>query len=359
MRSPKGWKLIRVAVLCAVSFAAAAQVPSSYRVTLIWKRVIDTDHENHEFEVTDINDKGQVSGWRLSHAAVQGAFLWRAGEFQMIPEPSGGTYSRALGLNDWSELAGSYQGYAPDRGHGFFWRGGRMTEIAAIPDDSSLSVVHLNNRREIVVVSYHPQSGQQYYIWQRGRVTPLERIPNRRLEARRINDRGVVVGEAHGAGGSSMPLLWQDGAAMLLDLPQGATRASGQDINDHNIAIVNATVSGRFAAYLWHEGEYTALPALQGREQTSTSAINNSSVVVGTSYDASRNSPTATLWHGSQVADLNTLVRENDPLKPYVQLESALLVNDRGEIVARGIDVRDFDQFDAPAVNHYLLTPID
>lgn len=146
---------------------------------------------------------------------------------------------------------------------------------------------------------------------------------------------------------------------MPLDLPQGATRAYGHDINDHDVVIVNALVSQRFAAYLWHEGEYTALPALQGLEQTVASGINNSSVVVGSSSDASGGSTTATVWYGLQVADLNTLVRANDPLKPYVRLHSALLVNDRGEIVARGIDLRDFDQFDAPAVNHYLLTPID
>lgn len=358
MKHLNGWRSIAVAVLCAVSFAAAAQVPSSYRLTLIWKRILDPSHENHEFEVTAINDKGQISGWRVSGTAVDGAFLWRAGEFHIVPPPDGGFYSRALGLNDWSELAGDYGTAAPDRGHGFFWRGGRMREIAAIPGESTVEVVDLNNRREVVVLSRHPEAGSQYYIWQRGRVRPLERVPNRGFEARRINDRGVVVGESHGSGGTSMPLLWQDGAAMLLDLPQGTTSASGRDINDHNVVIVNAVAPDRSAAYSWHEGQYTALPALQGREQIRSSAINNSSVVVGTSSDA-LDTATATVWYGSQVADLNTLVHANDPLKPYVRLHSALLVNDRGEIVARGIDLRDFDQFGAPADNHYLLTPID
>lgn len=359
MRNPNGCRSIVVALLCAVSFAAAAQVPSSYRVTLIWKRIIDHDHENHEFEVTDINDKGQVSGWRLNGTASDGAIIWRAGEFQSVLPPSDGTYSRALGINDWSELAGSYGTFPPERGHGFFWRGGRMREIAAVPGESTIYVVHLNNRREVVVLSRHPEAGAQYYIWQHGRVKPLERVPNRSFEARRINDRGVVVGESGGGNATSVPLLWQDGAAMLLDLPPGATRASGRDINDHNVVVVNSNASNRFTAFLWHEGEYTALPALQGREHTQAFAINNSSVVVGTSSDASDASSTATVWYGSQVADLNSLVRANDPLGPYVQLRSALLINDRGEIVARGIDTRDFEQFDAPADNHYLLTPID
>jgi uncharacterized membrane protein len=351
--------LIAGLMLCAVSFTAAAQVASSYRLTLIWKRVLDPDHENHEFEVTDINDKGQVSGWRLSDAAEDGAFIWRAGQFRIVLPPSGGFGSRALGINDWSELAGIYATFPPDRTHGFFWRGGRLTEIAAVPGESDLSAVHLNNRRQVVILSRHPDAGAQYFIWQRGKVTPLDGVPNRGVEAIRINDRGVVVGQSGGDGGTSVPLLWQDGAAMLLDPPEGASNASGRDINDHNTVVVNAVIAGRSAAHLWHEGEYTALSGLPGRESTRASAINNSGVVVGSSSDEAVAGETATVWYGVQAADLNTLVRANDPLKAHVRLHSALLLNDRGEIVARGIDLRDFDQFGAPADNHYLLTPVD
>ena len=82
-------------------------------------------------------------------------------------------------------------------------------------------------------------------------------------------------------------------------------------------------------------------------------------VVVGSSTDDTAAGSTATVWYGVQAAELNTLVRANDPLKAHVRLRSALVLNDRGEIVARGIDLRDFDQFGAPADNHYLLTPID
>lgn len=359
MKRPNRLSLIAALVLCAVSFAAVAQAPSSYRVTLIWKRVLDPAHENHEFEVTDINDKGQVSGWRIATPGASGAFIWRAGEFTIVPPPNGAFFSQAFGLNDWSELAGTYATFPPDRGHGFFWRGGRLTEITAVPGETDVEAIHLNNRRQVVVLSRHPELGAQYYIWQRGRVTPLERVPDRGFQANRINDRGVVVGESAAAGAVSVPLLWQDGAAMLLDLPAGATSASGRDINDHNTVLVNAVVSQHSAAYLWDEGLYTALPALSGREEARSFGLNNAGVVVGTSTNQSESGGTATVWYGAEAADLNTLVRANDPLKPHVRLQSALMVNDRGEIVARGIDLRDFDEFGAPADNHYLLTPID
>lgn len=359
MKGPNRLSVIAALVLCAVSFAAAAQAPSSYRVTLIWKRILDPAHETHEFEVTDINDKGQVSGWRVAGAGETGAFIWRAGEFRVVPPPTGGFYARALGLNDWSELAGTYGTFPPDRGHSFFWRGGRMTEIAAVPGETDVEAVHLNNRRQVVVLSRHPELGAQYYIWQRGRATPLDRVPDRGFRANRINDRGTVVGESFAAGAASTPLLWQDGAAMLLDLPEGATSASGRDINDHNTVLVNAVVSQRSAVYLWDEGLYTALHLLPGRVAAHSFGLNNADVVVGTSSTESTSVETATVWYGVEAADLNTLVRANDPLKPHVRLQSALMINDRGEIVARGIDLRDFEEFGAPADNHYLLTPID
>lgn len=97
MKGPSLLKLIAGLLLCAVSFAAEAQAPSSYRLTLISKRILDPAHETHEFEVTDINDKGQVSGWRIAGAGADGAFIWWAGEFRIVPAPNGGFFSRTKG----------------------------------------------------------------------------------------------------------------------------------------------------------------------------------------------------------------------------------------------------------------------
>jgi hypothetical protein len=63
---------------------------------------------------------------------------------------------------------------------------------------------------------------------------------------------------------------------------------------------------------------------------------------------------TATLWFGGQVIDLNTLIRVDDPLRPYVHLESIAEINNRGDMIATGFDSRQ------PTVMlTYFLTLLD
>jgi hypothetical protein len=63
----------------------------------------------------------------------------------------------------------------------------------------------------------------------------------------------------------------------------------------------------------------------------------------------------ATLWFGNRAVALDDLVIANDPLKPFVKLNSASWINDRGDIVALGTDSR---QPQAPS-NVYFLQRID
>jgi uncharacterized membrane protein len=344
MKRLNGLSLVVALMSCVASFAASAQAPTSYRLTQIWKRLLDPGHENDEFEVTDINDKGQISGYRIDSPTTTGAFIWRNGQFENVNPAADAHFSWAFGINDWSEVAGFYVTLTSDGSQGYFWRNGRAVPVA--PNGEPAQVIHLNNRRQVVLRS---ETSGVNYIWRRGQLTPL----GSSFLAQRINDRGAVVGTSS-SGGSSVPVVWQDGTLMPLGLPQGVTSASGADINDHNTVLVNASGG---VPHVWNDGQYTALPVLAGAAGTLSLSINNSGVAVG-STSIPQSGDKATVWYGQQVADLNTLVRANDPLKPHVRLEWALLVNDRGEIVARGMDLRDFEA-ERPAVNHYLLTPID
>lgn len=296
MKRLNGLSLIVALMLCVVSFAASAQAPTSYRLTQIWKRLLDPGHENDEFEVTDINDKGQISGYRIDTPTTTGAFIWRNGQFQNVNPAPDAHFSWAFGINDWSEVAGFYVTLTSDASHGFLWRNGRAVPVTA--DGQPTSVIHLNNRRQLVV---HAEASGLHYIWRRGQLTPLESAPGNFMP-QRINDRGAVVGTSFSSG-NSVPVVWQDGTLMPLGLPQGATSASGRDINDHNTVLVNASDG---VPYVWNDGQYTALPLLTGAAGTSSFSINNSGVAVGSS-GIPQSSDTATVWYGQQVADLNTL----------------------------------------------------
>ncbi|HKU88419.1 MAG TPA: hypothetical protein VJP84_01405 [Steroidobacteraceae bacterium] len=60
----------------------------------------------------------------------------------------------------------------------------------------------------------------------------------------------------------------------------------------------------------------------------------------------------ATVWDNGQVADLNTLIHPDDPLRAFVSLTTATLINDRGEIAARGTDSRTV------GLSYYFLKPV-
>ena len=86
----------------------------------------------------------------------------------------------------------------------------------------------------------------------------------------------------------------------------------------------------------------TLLPRLVPDAAASSPAgINNWGMIVGSTIILQpQYRSTATLWLGSQVVELDRLVRADDPLKPFVHLESAELINDRGDIVVSGVDSR-------------------
>jgi hypothetical protein len=83
--------------------------------------------------------------------------------------------------------------------------------------------------------------------------------------------------------------------------------------------------------------------------------INDARTVVGNTVilQGEETTSIATLWDDDgEVFDLNALIDPDDPLRPFVTLGAAVLIDDRGEIVARGSDLRD------PGLTIYFLTPV-
>ena len=157
-----------------------------------------------------------------------------------------------------------------------------------------------------------------------------------------LNERGVALGQSDGA--TRHVVIWEDGAAVDLEIPAAAVP---RDINDRE------QVTGTFErrGFLWERGTLVQLPTLEGAVITQAASINNAGQIVGTSALETRSR--ATLWEDEQVFDLNDLIRRNDPQRPFVSLEAAASINDRGAIVATGRDSR----FPAE-LRTYLLTAV-
>ncbi len=258
--------------------------------------------------------------------------------------------SWATGINEWSDVAGYYVNEQLDTS-AFLRRGENYIQIAPLPGETSLSTLQVNNRGEVLLQAV-TDNELRYSVWRRGVRTPLARPPGQSVTPVRINDAGVVAGDAF-AGGVSVPALWHDGAITLIALPEGETNGRATDINDAGVVAIDTSNSERDASHRWRDGQYTELGKLAGHSFTTTTGINNAGVVVGWASGEPSNQRTATVWYDVQGHDLNALVHANDPLSPFVRLSFALHINDRGEIVARGVDERQGPD----TISHYLLTP--
>lgn len=92
------------------------------------------------------------------------------------------------------------------------------------------------------------------------------------------------------------------------------------------------------------------LPPPAGATSSTVSSINDWGAVVGQST-MSQGGEHATLWVSGQAHDLNDLLDANEPLRGQLLLEQALFINERGQVVAHGLD-RTNGMHAA-----YLLTP--
>jgi uncharacterized membrane protein len=158
-----------------------------------------------------------------------------------------------------------------------------------------------------------------------------------------LNERGVVLGNTHTAAGSRA-VLWQDGAIMDLGVVAGSTDSFAYDFNDRQQVVGIVSIGFASHAMRWRDGVMTRLPELQGAAASSAESINNWGVMTGsTSILQPQFRSVATLWLGNHVVELDSLVRADDPLKPFVHLTGAGPINDRGDIVAAGVDSRTPD----------------
>jgi probable HAF family extracellular repeat protein len=93
-------------------------------------------------QATDINDKGQVSGFFATGQNADDGFLLSAGKLTILSFP-GATVTEALGLNNLGQVVGFYNDAAGNP-HGFIYSGGLFTTIDD-PGATQTTVNGINN----------------------------------------------------------------------------------------------------------------------------------------------------------------------------------------------------------------------
>jgi uncharacterized membrane protein len=345
------------AVLGALALCASAQAqqPSTYDVTIVAK----TDLDRSGTPLTtleDLNDKAEIVGNTRGPDNTQVAFVWHDGAVRELNPLLSADFAYAGAINNDSDILGNFRD-GPNQLRAFLLRGTRIVPIPTAADESMRQVIDLNNRRQ-AVIDVLVDTFNRYYIWRRGQRTPLEPFPGTLFAfPARISDRGVVVGTAFTTDRGEFAVVWQDGTIMEIEQPPGALAARGVDIDNRGLVLAEVAFSSEEGGwpYLWNEGTITELRPLPGNLVAISADLNNRRAVVGTTIDEQGpHRGVATLWRRGLATDLNALIAADDPLQPFIHLEAGLLINDRGQIVAFGRDLRDPERVVA---YYYLLTP--
>jgi probable HAF family extracellular repeat protein len=335
---------------------------------------------NPTFTVTDlripgigncasINNSGRIAACFFSDDSMLHSVLWDKGEQTSLSDLS---IAGSPSINDKGEIAGSVaQPEVPGYGIpyiAFLWAKGTLKEIGAFPSAIPISVAQgINNRTQIVGNSATFVIGQAF-LWQNNQLRNLGTLPapmpqNSFSAANAINDNGQIVGKSDSSSGYRHAVFWQrNGTIVDLGLPPGLTvgNTDARSINERG-QIVGDYQSGTgepgsVLALLWDAGTISNLGVARPDDIYSIAlGINNRGEIIGLS-ESSEDS-TGWFWNGV-IHNLDDLIDQRDPLKPYLHVTDALSINNRTQIVVLGHDTRIGPcVFRSCPVYLYLLTP--
>ena len=162
-------------------------------------------------------------------------FLLDRGRYTTIEICGALVETAPLGINDRGEMAGAYEDGKSDRGF-MRDRRGRVPTID-VPGAQGTAAQKINNRSQITGVysdtspdTQDPGAPERGFLLDRGKLIRID-VPAVQIRADGLNDRGQVVGEYVGAGGTSHGFLW-DGAGRPPSTSRDRLARSAVDIND-------------------------------------------------------------------------------------------------------------------------------
>jgi probable HAF family extracellular repeat protein len=161
-----------------------------------------------------INNRGQILAERFAERTH--AVLWQSGRARPL-----GAW-RPIAINARGQVIGSRS--APNSNcisRAVLWENGRLRQLNGLPGHRRSQALGINDRGQIVGVSYNrcigpilpiEIEGSRPFIWQRGRTHALPIPPRTEATVVAINNRGEVLGYAEGPGFSGA-VLWTPAAA--------------------------------------------------------------------------------------------------------------------------------------------------
>jgi probable HAF family extracellular repeat protein len=333
-------RLLAGIVILAASLVSSVASSAEPRYRIF--QIVSNDPTFENITVSDLNDRGQLVGMAFDRFGTQSrAFVWQNGEFTDLHDiiAPGASSTSANGINNRRTIVGSIA-----LSRGFKLRGTQVTDVTVVPDETNVTPFIINDRGQMIVESFGG-SVFGHFLVEGDNAELLPALPGSSdfTIASALNERGVVAGVALFFDFTRRGVIVQNGAITDLGVPAGFDSSSALDINNRN-RVVGAGLNnfGQTAA-TWKNGVWTLLPSIApGTPQVSEAATINDrgEIAGGTTITEGDFASLATLWENGRALVINDLVLADDPLKPFVSLTSALIINNRGDIVSLGDDSR-------------------
>ena len=267
-----------------------------------------------------INDKGEVTGSFGAAGRADHALLFSAGRRHDLGVLPGCAGSFGRGINIRGQVVGALYTSRTVAGgsslRAFLYSGGRMVALPLLPGKTDSLAHGINASGQVVGGCTQGASAPQAFLYasSTGKMTALPTPPGYTGSyAHGINDSGQVIGEIERAGMEGHAALWQGGSVKDLGTPAGTHVSVGIAINSQGQAVGYASTDNdslwpRFLRYLQR---------FMDRHAAATASSGES----------------AWVYRNGEIADLNTLI----PARSGWLLEQAHGINDRGQIVGRGL----------------------
>jgi len=330
-----------------------------------------------------VNGIGDVAGFSqnglidpLTGTPELYAVLWKNGQIINLGT-LGGNGSAATSVNNRNQIVGGAANTVPDpfslmsflggptlatQTRAFLWENGAMRDLGTLGGPDSFAWF-VNEVGQVAGLSYTDSTPNDTtgiptlhpFLWKNGRMLDLGSLGGTFADVYGFNNRGQVVGPMTLAGDEIQhPYLWSDGT--LIDLGTlGGSNGEARDINESGEVVGVADLpNGQHNGFLWNSGAMIDLGNL-GLTSAALGINSKGQVVGGSRVSRVPSLISAFLWEkGGPMIDLNTFI----PASSSLHLTEAFSINDRGEIMGRGVPP-GVSVDDVETLGHaFLLIPI-